>query len=99
MSGDSITMATRMCWRSSSAISARNWARHRRSRCTLCEVLAMFSAEPRDLPGVERVRLAEQQTPGALKKLLARAPLRVRLTALIFALVVVLVGGIGALIS
>ncbi len=68
----------------------------------------MFSAEPRDLPGVERVRLAEQQAPwrarlarlpGALKKLLARAPLRVRLTALIFALVVVLVGGIGALIS
>ena len=72
----------------------------------------MFSAEPRDPPGVERVRLAEQQAPqqpsqrahlarssGALKKLLARAPLRVRLTALIFALVVVLVGGLGALIS
>lgn len=68
----------------------------------------MCSAEPRDLPDGTPGALDEAQAPPrarrvrarwTLKRILAHLTLRVRLTALIFALIVVLVGGVGGLIS
>ncbi len=57
----------------------------------------MRSVEQRDPPG-KGPRRATSARRG-VKAVLARTPMRVRLMALIFALVVVIVGGLGALIS